>query len=102
VSNKTLKLLILSSLLTVLAACSHTPQTADADAPEILTIFADGTMKLANRSVPAEDVVIYPDGYGGEKAAIKVWLEPLHPPFYRDSIVVRRLSDGETLVSDNQ
>ena len=75
----------------LLVACGH--------APEILTIFPDGSMKLEERLIPAEDVVIYPDGYGGEKAAVKVRLEPLHPAFYRDSIVVRRI--GPTLVTNN-
>ena len=100
-SNKLMKTLMLAGLSGFLVACSHAPQTVESKEPEILTIFADGTMKLEDRSVPAEDVVIYPDGYGGEKAAIKVWLAPLHPPFYRDSIVVRRLNDGETLVTEN-
>jgi len=56
-------------------------------------------MKLMDRLLPAEDVVIYPDGYGGEKAAVKVRLDPLHPSFYRDSIRVNRL--GPSLVTDN-
>ena len=49
-------------------------------------------MKLMGRSVPEEDVVIYPDGYGGEKAAVIVRIEPLHPNFYRDTIIVRRVT----------
>ena len=87
-------------ILALLAGCSLAPVTADKDEPEILTIFPDGTMKLMDRYVASEDIVIYPDGYGGEKAAIKVRLEPPHPAFYRDSIIVNRV--GDTLVTDNK
>ena len=40
--------------------------------------------------MPTKDVIIYPDGFGGEKAAVKLYT-PFHPPFYRDHIVVERL-----------
>lgn len=89
--------LILAAFM--LAACGAAPLVADKKEPEILTIFPDGSMKLMGRLLPAEDVVIYPDGYGGEKAAVKVRLDPLHPSFYRDSIRVNRL--GPSLVTDN-
>lgn len=89
----------LAMLIALMAACSHVPTPTAMNEPEILTVSPDGTMQLMGRSIPTEDVFIYPDGYGGEKAAVKVWLDPLHPPFYRDSIIVRRL--GEALVSDN-
>lgn len=95
----TLKSIFLALTLAILAACSHAPEMAGTKEPEILTIFPNGKMKLMGRLIPAEDVVIYPDGFGGEKAAVKVRLEPLHPAFYRDSIIVRRI--GPTLVSDN-
>jgi len=96
----TLKAILMSIILMTVFACTHGPEIAGNKQPEILTIFPDGSMKLMNRLIPAEDVVIYPDGYGGEKAAVKVRLEPLHPAFYRDSIVVRRLGTG-TLVTEN-
>lgn len=87
-------------IVLVLPACNYIPVAEQAaNETEILTIYPDGSMWLRNRSIPHEDVVIYPDGYGGEKAAIKVRLEPLHPSFYRDSIIVRRL-DTRT-VADN-
>jgi hypothetical protein len=95
----TLKRILLVMAIVMLVACGHAPQVAEKSRPEILTIFPDGSMKLEDRLIPAEDVVIYPDGYGGEKAAVKVRLEPLHPAFYRDSIVVRRIVP--TLVTDN-
>jgi hypothetical protein len=83
----------------LVAACSSGPVVVDTKQPEVLTILPDGTMRLMGRLLPAEDVVIYPDGYGGEKAAVKVRIEPLHPAFYRDSIIVKRI--GPTLVTDN-
>lgn len=64
-----------------LSACGIIPENQSSDEPEILTIYPDGTMQLMGRPIPPEDVVIYPDGYGGEKAAIKSGLEPLRPPF---------------------
>ena len=77
--------------LLLLAACSLLPQPpAGPPGPEILTIYPDGRMRLMGRPVPVEDVIIYPDGFGGEKAAIKVRMQPLHPDFYRDTIIVRR------------
>ena len=88
-------------LLTVLmlSACSYFPAAEDrANVPEILTIFPDGSMRLMGRLVPEEDIIIYDDGFGGEKAAIKVRLEPLHPAFYRDSIIVKRL-DNERIAN---
>jgi hypothetical protein len=90
-------LLLLSGLL--LSACSYFPAAQDRESvPEILTIFPDGSMRLMGRLVPEEDVVIYADGFGGEKAAIKVRLEPLRPAFYRDSIIVKRL-DNESIAN---
>ena len=49
--------------------------------------------------MPVEDVIIYPDGYGGEKAAVKLYT-PYHHPFYRDSIIVERL-ESKDQVTDN-
>jgi hypothetical protein len=89
-----LKLLFLLTGL-LLSACSYLPEVdAKQDTPEILTVFPNGSMRLMGRLVPKEDVIIYPDGFGGEKAAIKVRLEPLHPAFYRDSIIVKRLDNS--------
>ena len=49
--------------------------------------------------VNEDEVVIYNDGRGGERAAIKVRV-PIHSDFYRDSIVVVRVADqfDETVV----
>ncbi len=86
------KPLIPAFLLVVsLSACmSQAPVKSIAKEPEQLVIFSDGSMEFRNRKIDAKDVVIYADGRGGEKAAVKISLEPLHPPFYRDTIVVVR------------
>jgi hypothetical protein len=88
-------------VLTILmiSGCSLFPAspTVSKD-PEILTIYPDGTMRLMGRPVAAEDIVIYPDGFGGERAAIKVRLDPLRPDFYRDTIIVQRIDPED---SDN-
>jgi hypothetical protein len=85
-----------SLLLVVLAGCmSQAPVKSVAKEPEQLIVYADGTMEFRNRKIDSENVVIYGDGRGGEKAAVKISLEPLHPPFYRDTIVVvRKPSDS--------
>lgn len=78
----------------LLIGCTSTPvrnePAAAAPGPEKLIIHADGSMEFRNRLMAAEDVVIYPDGFGGEKAAVRIRLEPLHPDFFRDTIVVER------------
>jgi hypothetical protein len=74
------------------AGCQSTPplqQTAAVE-PEILVVYPDGTMQFRERVMPEEDVIIYEDGRGGEKAAVRVRREPLHPDFFRDTIVVER------------
>ena len=73
-----------------LAGCTATPVRETAVGPEILIVHEDGRMELGDRLMVADDVVIYPDGFGGEKAAIRVRLEPLHPDFFRDTIIVER------------
>ena len=75
----------------VMAGCNKTATLRAADAaPEILHIHTDGKMVFNDRIMPVDDVIIYPDGFGGEKAAVKLYT-PYHPPFYRDSIIVERL-----------
>ena len=91
-------LIILSGV--ILTSCSVLPERQESDEPEILTIYPDGSMTLMGRPIPPEDVIIYPDGYGGEKAAIKSGLEPLHPPFYRDTIIVDRVDEEKN--ADNR
>jgi len=88
------------AILVAAGGCAANPFTTGSPEPEILTVYPDGSMKLGNRLIPAEDVVIYPDGYGGERAAIMVRIEPLHPNFYRDTIVVRRVGAEEIETAD--
>ena len=93
-----LPILVIGLAALTLAGCTNmAPVSSEPREPEVLTIYPDGSMKLENRPIPIEDVVIYPDGYGGEKAAVKVRLEPFHSNFYRDTIIVNRIvADTET------
>ena len=88
-----LPILVTGLAVLAMVGCSNmAPVSSEPGEPEVLLIYPDGTMKLNDRYLPEEDVVIYPDGQGGERAAIKVRIEPLHPGFYRDTIVVKRIS----------
>lgn len=93
---KRLPILVLTGLLLCACAITEDIKTTSTE-PDVLTIYPDGTMRLKDRTISRKDVVIYPDGYGGEKAAIKVWGVPFHPPFYRDSIVVERLEEFQVV-----
>jgi len=74
-----------------LTACNDSAMIKSArNEPDKLQIYSDGKMIFKDRIMPSEDVIIYPDGFGGEKAAVKLYT-PFHPPFYRDHIVVERL-----------
>jgi hypothetical protein len=84
---------VLTGLLLVmgLGGCmSQGPVKTAVKEPEHLYVYADGSMEFRNRKLDADDVIIYDDGRGGERAAVKLSLEPLHPAFYRDSIIVVR------------
>ena len=93
-----LSLLVLSGI----TACNSTSvkdqysYTDKVNKKDLLYVYADGSMKFKDRLVHRDDVVIYEDGFGGEKAAIKMDV-PLHPDYYRDSIHVVRTESG----SDN-
>ncbi len=92
-----------------ISACTSTPAvnkvTDSNKANKTLIIYEDGRMKLDSRYIDSKDVVIYADGKGGERAAIKVRF-PLHSDFYRDSIIVVRVvekideSIGQQALSD--
>lgn len=97
-------LAIAAGLILLLSACSGFPvQQARQVGHETLIVYPDGSMEFNNRPIPGRDVVIYPDGYGGEKAAVRVHMQPLHPDFFRDTIVVERRSvpASETEVTQN-
>ena len=82
------------TFLFILSSCStvstNTVKSSKTDKKiDQLYVYSDGSMKFNDRFVNSEDVIIYPDGFGGEKAAVKMSV-PLHPDFYRDSIYVKR------------
>ncbi|MFT5132670.1 MAG: hypothetical protein ACI9SC_001137 [Gammaproteobacteria bacterium] len=83
---------VLALMMTIgLGGCmSQAPVKKVAKAPEHLYIYDDGSMEFRNRPIDAGEVVIYADGRGGEKAAVKISMAPIHPPFFRDSIIVVR------------
>lgn len=87
-------ILLLASVL--MASCAATNQPVAENSQDILHIYPDGKMVFNGRIMNEEDVVIYDDGYGGERAAIKL-LVPLsryksqnHSEYYRDTIIVER------------
>lgn len=81
---------LLWTVLLLAAGCAtHEPLRAG-ESPEILTVRSDGSLWFRDRELPERDVIIYPDGRGGEKAAVRVRVEPLHPDFFRDTIIVVR------------
>lgn len=74
-----------------LFACATEPQNKIFNnEPEKLIVHPDGTKQFRDRKLPDKDVIIYDDGLGGERAAVKV-LDPLHSDYFRDSIVVERM-----------
>ena len=93
-TNKLFHLLMLTTLIFI-SGCLDIGLVKSTK-PEVDTLYvhADGTMFLNDRLLPEEDVIIYEDGFGGEKAAVKMYPH-IHPAFYRDSIVVERM-DEET------
>ncbi len=86
-----IRMLPLACLLSVASSgCAPIPEKQGAhDAVNVLYIYDDGTMKLNDRHVDPDQVVIYHDGFGGERAALKMRV-PLHPDYYRDTIIVER------------
>lgn len=81
---------LLCAMLVLAAGCAAHDVPVAGGTPEILTVRSDGSMWFRDRPLPERDVIIYPDGRGGEKAAVRVRVEPLHPDFFRDTIVVVR------------
>jgi len=89
----------------LLTSCGYNPfHDVGGQGPEKLIVQSDGSMQFRGRPIGAEDVVIYKDGYGGEKAAVRVRMAPLHPDFFRDTIRVERRSDvddADTTLTQN-
>ena len=87
-------------LALLLAGCSAIPSHST---PEKLVVYADGSMEFHDKPIPRKDVILYADGFGGEKAAVRVRMQPLHPDFFRDSIIVvrRAIPAADTEISQN-
>lgn len=92
-----MKLLTMFFLVTFFTCgCGPSSLVKENNTPEVLTIYPDGTMEYRDRIMNEDEVIIYSDGKGGEKAAVRVW-NPLQPPsrkdskYYRDTIVVERI-----------
>ena len=97
---------ILAITLLLNTACTTSPTTTrmaeSANSDKILLIYEDGRMEFNSRFINKEEVVIYDDGRGGERAAVKVRV-PIHSDFYRDSIVVVRVEQqGKKSVADSK
>jgi len=82
-------IILLSSLMIISCASSETTEKIAKKEPEVLYIYSDGRMEFNNRTMNEEDVVIYEDGRGGERAAVKLRI-PRYPDVYRDTITVER------------
>jgi len=86
---------LLASVLMTSCASNQPVAVADIDR-NVLHIYPDGKMILDGRSISEENVVIYSDGRGGERAAVKLivpqnrYHNQPHTDFYRDTIVVER------------
>ena len=99
--------LSLFGVIILTSACSNSSIKDNASAiagtekENILYIYKDGKMRFRSRYLNEEDVVIYEDGRGGEKAAVKLRV-PRYPDYYHDSIVVIRVDESvENSISQN-
>ncbi|MFT5395765.1 MAG: hypothetical protein ACI85N_000953 [Gammaproteobacteria bacterium] len=97
---------LISFLVVILSstACTSTISNVveSSELDNTLLVYEDGRMKFNSRFVNDDEVVIYNDGRGGERAAIKVRV-PIHSDFYRDSIIVVRVADQfDESVADGQ
>ena len=76
----------------MLAGCTAAqPRDAAYTSPpqkKVLTVHADGKMLYRDRLVSPDDVIMYEDGRGGLRAAVRVRTEPVRPDFFADGIVV--------------
>ena len=82
--------LIWLCMTAVLAGCAgqpHAPALVQQQ-QKILVVYEDGSMEYRNRPIHSDDVILYDDGFGGQRAAVRIRAEPLHPDFFADGIVV--------------
>ncbi len=82
-------LIVLFSLVLISCAINEPAERTAEKEPEILYVHPDGSMVLNGRLINEDDVIIYEDGRGGERAAVKLRI-PRRPDVYRDTIVVER------------
>ena len=95
-----MKTLVVLLFTTVLYACTHDPYIAEQQTgPDVLVVQEDGTMYYKDRAMPPDDVILYKDGFGGERAAVKVYV-PYKHDFYRDSIRVYREKPEPVVVTN--
>ena len=97
-----MKTLILVIALCGLSACAAQPSVVKTDRkPEVLIVHADGSMEFHGRSINHKDVVIYPDGYGGERAAVLVRVPiKIRSDYYRDTIQVNRITEEDAFIQN--
>lgn len=93
----------LAVILSSTACTSTISNVVESSEPDnTLLVYEDGRMEFNSRFINDDEVVIYNDGRGGERAAIKVRV-PIHSDFYRDSIIVVRVADQfDESVADGQ
>tara|TARA_R110000782_G_scaffold145551_6_gene238346 strand:- start:1668 stop:2015 length:348 start_codon:yes stop_codon:yes gene_type:complete len=94
--KKYFKLVSLLAFILFITACTSASTRSNivesSEPDNTLLVYADGRMEFNSRFYNENEVVIYNDGRGGERAAIKVRV-PIHSDFYRDSIIVVRVAD---------
>ena len=86
------KILAITLLTLTTAACNQTKPAmiSDVNDKQTLYVLPDGTIEYKGRVMTDDDVVIYQDGYGGERAAVKLYF-PLYSHAWRDTIQVERV-----------
>lgn len=89
VNTKRLVVVLLAGAFIV--ACVSPEKTAPSKkiGPEVLYIYPDGKMEFRGRFMNEDEVVIYEDGFGGERAAVLLRV-PYKEDIYRDTIIVER------------
>ena len=86
-----MKNILVVIFICTLAGCNTAPVEPNYVAgPETLNIYNDGTLEFGDRTLNEEDVIIYPDGFGGERAAVRVDVPLSDNYYFRDSIRVHR------------
>ena len=86
-----MKNILIMMFIYTLAGCNTAPVEPDyVEGPDTLNVYNDGTLEFRDRTLNQEDVIIYPDGFGGERAAVRLDVPLSDDYYFRDSIRVRR------------